>query len=483
MALSIPFANTYAHLPERLFARLAPTPVSAPRLLQLNLPLAEALGLDPAALASLDGVAMLAGNLVPPGADPIAQAYAGHQFGHFNPQLGDGRAILLGEVIARDGLPRDLQLKGSGPTPWSRGGDGRAAIGPVLREYLISEAMHALGIPTTRSLAAVASGDEVFREVPVWGAVLTRVASSHLRVGTFQYFAARRDTEALATLVDYALARHYPGAEGAAGLLAAVVARQAALVARWMLVGFIHGVMNTDNCAISGETIDYGPCAFMDAYDPNTVFSSIDRAGRYRYGHQPRIVQWNLARLAEALLPLLSDDEDQAVSQAQDILAGFADHFQAAWRTGLNAKLGLHTVRDGDEALVQEFLQAMTEAKADFTLSFRHLAAAAGGDATALRDQFLGTAALDAWLPRWHARLAAEPMPERQQAMLHTNPAVIPRNHLVEEALAAAAERDDLKPFEALLAVLRSPFAPPADPRYALPAADGMPGYQTFCGT
>jgi uncharacterized protein YdiU (UPF0061 family) len=483
MDLSIPFANTYAQLPERLFARLAPTPVSAPRLLQLNLPLAAELGLDAAALASPAGVQVLAGNQIPPGADPIAQAYAGHQFGHFNPQLGDGRAILLGEVIARDGQPRDLQLKGSGRTPWSRGGDGRAAIGPVLREYLISEAMHALGIPTTRSLAAVASGDEVFREVPVWGAVLTRVASSHLRVGTFQYFAARRDTEALRTLADYALARHYPQAEGAAGLLAAVVARQAALVARWMLVGFIHGVMNTDNCAISGETIDYGPCAFMDAYDPNTVFSSIDHAGRYRYGHQPRIVQWNLARLAEALLPLLSDDEDQAVSRAQDILASFADHFQAAWRTGMTAKLGLHTVRDGDEALAQELLQAMAEAKADFTLSFRHLAAAADGDATALRDQFLGTAALDAWLPRWHARLAAEPMPERQQAMLHTNSAVIPRNHLVEEALAAAAERDDLAPFEALLAVLRTPFEPPADPRYAQPAAGGMPGYQTFCGT
>ena len=485
MALSIPFANTYAHLPERLFARLAPTPVRAPRLLHLNLPLAAELGLDAAALAGPEGVQALAGNLVPPGADPIAQAYAGHQFGHFNPQLGDGRAILLGEVIDREGQPRDLQLKGSGPTPWSRGGDGRAGIGPVLREYLISEAMHALGIPTTRSLAAVATGEEIFREVPVWGAVLTRVASSHLRVGTFQYFAARRDVEALRTLTDYALARHYPGAEDAAGLLAAVVARQAALVARWMLVGFIHGVMNTDNCAISGETIDYGPCAFMDAYDPNTVFSSIDHAGRYRYGHQPRIVQWNLARLAEALLPVLSDDEDQAVSQAQDILAGFADRFQAAWRRGLNAKLGLATTQDGDEALVQELMQAMAEAKADFTLSFRHLAAAAGGDTTPLRALFLGTVALDSWLPRWQARLAAEPTAaaERQQAMLRTNPAVIPRNHLVEEALAAAAERDDLKPFEALLAVLRSPFAPPADPRYALPAADGMPGYQTFCGT
>ncbi len=485
MALAIPFHNTYAHLPERLFARLAPTPVAAPRLLQLNLPLAEALGLDAATLASPEGVQVLAGSLVPTGAEPIAQAYAGHQFGHFNPQLGDGRAILLGEVIARDGQPRDLQLKGSGPTPWSRGGDGRAGIGPVLREYLISEAMHALGISTTRSLAAVASGEEIFREVPVWGAVLTRVASSHLRVGTFQYFAARRDTQALATLTDYALARHYPGAGGADGLLSAVVARQAALVAQWMLVGFIHGVMNTDNCAISGETIDYGPCAFMDAYNPDTVFSSIDHAGRYRYGHQPRIVQWNLARLAEALLPLLSEDEDRAVGIAQDILAGFADQFHAAWLAGLRRKLGLATVQDGDEALAQALLQAMAEGQADFTLSFRLLAAAATGDATPLRAQFFGTAALDAWLPRWQARLAAEAVPpeQRRLAMLAANPAVVPRNHLVEEALAAAAERDDLAPFEALLAVLRQPFVPPEDRRYTQPAMGGMPGYQTFCGT
>ena len=485
MAIAIPFTNTYAQLPERLFARLAPTPVAAPRMLQLNLPLAEALGLDPEALSRPEGVAMLAGNLVPPGADPIAQAYAGHQFGHFNPQLGDGRAILLGEVIGRDGQPRDLQLKGSGRTPWSRGGDGRAGIGPVLREYLISEAMHALGIPTTRSLAAVATGEEIFREVPVWGAVLTRVASSHLRVGTFQYFAARRDVEALRTLADYALARHYPGAEGAAGLLAGVVSRQAQLVAQWLLVGFIHGVMNTDNCAISGETIDYGPCAFMDAYDPETVFSSIDHAGRYRYGHQPRIVQWNLARLAEALLPLLSEDEDQAVGLAQDILAGFADQFQAAWRAGLSRKLGLTTPQDGDDALAQGLLQAMQAGKADFTLGFRHLAEAAVGDTTPLRDQFLGAAALEAWLPQWQARLAAEPVaPEqRRAAMQRTNPAVIPRNHLVEEALAAAAEGDDLGPFEALLAVVRQPFVAPEDPRYAQPAADGMPGYQTFCGT
>ncbi len=485
MALSIPFRNTYARLPERLFARLPPTPVTAPRLLQLNLPLAEELGLDAAALASEAGVQALAGNLLPAGAEPIAQAYAGHQFGHFNPQLGDGRAILLGEVPGRDGQPRDLQLKGSGPTPWSRGGDGRAAVGPVLREYLISEAMHALGVPTTRALAAVASGEEVFRELPVPGAVLTRVASSHLRVGTFQYFAAREDVEALRTLADYALARHYPAAEGARGLLAAVAARQADLVAQWMLVGFIHGVMNTDNCAISGETIDYGPCAFMDSYSPETVFSSIDHAGRYRYGHQPRIAQWNLARLAEALLPVLGPDEDQAVAFAQQVLADYAQRFNTAWMAGLGRKIGLAEQREGDQALVQDLLLAMAEGAADFTLTFRAMADAACGQPAPLRALFSALPALEAWLPRWHARLAAEPMPEaaRRAAMLAASPAVIPRNHLVEEALEAAAQRNDLAPFEALLAVVRRPFEAPADPRYTQPAPPGLGKYQTFCGT
>ena len=481
----IPFQNSYARLPERFYARLPPTPVAAPRLLQLNLALATELGLDAAALATEAGVQVLAGNLVPPGAEPLAQAYAGHQFGHFNPQLGDGRAILLGEVVTPGGHRRDLQLKGSGPTPWSRGGDGRAAVGPVLREYLVSEAMHALGIPTTRALAAVATGEEVFREIPVPGAVLTRVAASHLRVGTFQYFAARGDTEAVRTLVDHAIARHYPAARDARDLLEQVMVRQAGLVAQWMLVGFIHGVMNTDNCAISGETIDYGPCAFMDAYDPNTVFSSIDHAGRYRYGQQPRIVHWNLARLAEALLPLLAEDTDQAVAIAQQVLAGFGDSFQAAWLGGLGRKLGLAEPREGDEALAQDLLAAMAAGGADFTLAFRTLAAAADGDPAPLRDQFLDRAALEEWLPRWHARLAAEPMPPaaRRAAMLAANPAVMPRNHLVEQALEAAVARDDLAPFEALLAAVRRPFETPADPRYGVPDPDGNPGFQTFCGT
>ena len=477
MALSIPFHNTYATLPERVFARLAPTKVRAPRLLQVNTGLAEELGLDPAALASPEGVEILAGNRVPAGADPVAQAYAGHQFGQFNPQLGDGRAVLLGELIAADGAPRDLQLKGSGPTPWSRGGDGRAAIGPVLREYLISEAMHALGIPTTRALAAVATGEEIFRDEPQPGAVLTRIARSHLRVGTFAYFAARQDTDALQVLVDYALARHYPQAEGALGLLAAVTARQADLVAQWMLVGFIHGVMNTDNTAISGETIDYGPCAFMDQYHPDTVFSSIDRGGRYRYGHQPRIIQWNLARLAEALLPLIAPDPDVAVEQAQAVLAGFADRFNAAWLGGLGRKLGLSVAQEGDRELILDLLALMAETEADFTQTFRALTAAAvQADAA--------PAALVAWLPRWQARLAAEPMPPavRQAGMAAANPAVIPRNHLVEEALAAAAA-GDMQPFEALLAVLRRPYETPADLRYTLPPPAGQGPYRTFCGT
>jgi serine/tyrosine/threonine adenylyltransferase len=485
MALSIPFQNSYSRLPERLFARQTPAPVTAPRLLQLNLPLAEALGLDAEALASDEGVQALAGNLVPVGAEPIAQAYAGHQFGHFNPALGDGRAILLGEVVARDGRPRDLQLKGSGPTPWSRRGDGRAAVGPVLREYLISEAMHALGIPTTRSLAVVATGESVYREVRLPGAVLTRIAGSHLRVGTFQYFAARGDTEALRTLVDYALARHYPDAGGARGLLAGVVARQAELIARWMLVGFIHGVMNTDNCAISGETIDYGPCAFMDTFDPNTVFSSIDHAGRYRYGQQPRIGQWNLTRLAEALLPLLAEDESQAVAVAEEVLAGYAERFNTVWLGGLGRKLGLAEPQEGDQALVQDLLTVMAEGKADFTLTFRAMAEAAHGNAAKLRDQFLPTAALDDWLARWRARLAAEPVPEPERRALITaaNSAVIPRNHLVEEALDAVIQRGDMAPFDALLDAVRRPFEEPADPRYTRPAPDGLPGYQTFCGT
>jgi uncharacterized protein YdiU (UPF0061 family) len=499
-AASPAFDNSYARLPEALFKRLPPTPVSAPRLLKLNVALARELGLDPAWLASPAGVAMLAGNAVPDGAEPIAQAYSGHQFGHFSPSLGDGRAILVGEVVTPAGLRRDIQLKGSGPTPFSRRGDGRAALGPVLREYIVAEAMAALGIPTTRALAAVATGEQVFREDALPGAVLTRIAASHIRVGTFQYFAARRDTASLRALLEHAIARHDPDAaqadNPALAFFEGVVARQASLVARWMLVGFIHGVMNTDNCAISGETIDYGPCAFMDQYHPETVFSSIDHQGRYAYANQPAIAHWNLARLAEALLPLIGVDEAAAVEQAKGVLAGFSPAFGAAWKAGLLAKIGLGDEQPGDEDLIQDLLARMAENEADFTLAFRRLADAAEGDAAGFRALFADPAAADAWLVRWQARIAAGevsppeggaatiPPPARAAAMRAVNPAYIPRNHLVEEALAAAVQNDDLAPFDALLAVLARPFEDqPGRERYALPPQPEERVRATFCGT
>ena len=488
----IPFDNTYARLPERFYARLDPTPVAAPRLVRLNTALAEQLGLDPGALQSPEGVAMLAGNRVPDGAEPIALAYAGHQFGNFVPQLGDGRANLLGEVVGRDGKRRDLQLKGSGPTPFSRRGDGRAALGPVLREYLLSEAMAALGVPTTRALAAVLSGEPVARETMLPGAVLTRVAASHIRVGTFQYFAAREDREAVRILADYAIARHYPDAADTANpyraLLDGVVARQADLVARWLLIGFIHGVMNTDNSAVSGETIDYGPCAFMDAYDPATVFSSIDRQGRYAYGNQPRIAHWNLARLAETLLPLLADDGDQALASAHAALAGFGPRFEQAYLGGLRVKIGLATGREGDNALAQDLLNTMAANGADFTLTFRGLCDAALGPAgdAAVRDLFIDPTAYDAWAARWRERLREEPADTgtRRTAMRAVNPAFIPRNHGVEAALDAAIERGDFAPFEEMLKVLSRPFEDqPGRERYAAPPAPEQRVHQTFCGT
>src|SRR5690348_2845098 len=381
MTVHFPFQNSYTALPANFFARVAPTPVDKPRLIKLNRALARHLGLDPEMLETPEGAEILAGKTLPAGADPIAMAYAGHQFGHFVPQLGDGRAILLGEVIDKDGVRRDIQLKGSGRTPFSRRGDGRAALGPVLREYIVSEAMFALGIPTTRSLAAVITGESVVRETMLPGAVLTRVASSHIRVGTFQYFAARQDSDALRRLADHVIARHYPHLAGVErpyhALLEAVIARQADLVARWLHIGFIHGVMNTDNTSISGETIDYGPCAFLDHYDPAQVFSSIDEMGRYAYANQPRIALWNLTRLAECLLPLFSDDQEKAIGQAQEILGGFPEQFSTAYQAGLRAKIGLFTARDGDEALVQDLLDAMAQGKADFTLTFRRLGDAA----------------------------------------------------------------------------------------------------------
>jgi uncharacterized protein YdiU (UPF0061 family) len=482
--MHIPFDNSYARLPDRFYARLDPTPVAAPKLIRLNVALAEQLGIDPGELATSDGVAVLAGNRVPPGAEPMALAYAGHQFGHFVPQLGDGRANLLGEVIGRDGIRRDIQLKGSGPTPFSRRGDGRAALGPVLREYLISEAMAALGVPTTRTLAAVTTGETVRRETTLPGAVLARVAASHIRVGTFQYFAAQGDEADVRLLADHAIARHYPDAAVAENpyraFLDAVIGRQADLVARWLLIGFIHGVMNTDNCSIAGETIDYGPCAFMDAYDPGTVFSSIDHQGRYAYGNQPRIALWNLARLAECLLPLLGDSEDVA----KEALSAFAPRFQAGYFGGLRRKIGLLTEQEDDDNLTQDLLKLMAADGADFTLTFRKLCDAAEGPAgeAAVQARFKDTAAYDAWAARWRARLAKEAEPAA--AMRAVNPAFIPRNHLVEAALAAAVERADFQPFHDLLGVLSRPYHDdPALGRYAMPPNDEERVSQTFCGT
>ncbi len=492
MTVHFPFENTYAALPANFFARVAPTPVTSPRLIKLNRPLAVQLGLDPDRLDSPEGAEILAGKRIPDGADPIAMAYAGHQFGHFVPQLGDGRAILLGEVIDADGVRRDIQLKGSGPTPFSRRGDGRAALGPVLREYIVSEAMAALGIPTTRSLAAVMTGESVLRETPLPGAVLTRVASSHIRVGTFQYFAARGDTEGVRQLADHVIARHYPQAADADrpyhALLEGVIARQADLVARWLLVGFIHGVMNTDNTSISGETIDYGPCAFMDHYDPATVFSSIDELGRYAYANQPRIALWNLTRLAECLLPLFSDEQDKAIAEAQAALGEFAERFNTAYQAGLRGKLGLFTARDGDQALAQDLLDAMARNQADFTLTFRRLSDAAldpAGD-PAVRQLFAEPTAYDEWALRWRQRTGEEPQDPatRRVAMRSVNPAFIPRNHRVEAVIEAAVNRDDFAPFEELLAVLSKPYEDqPAYAGYAEPPEPHQRVLQTFCGT
>ncbi|RDC73138.1 YdiU family protein [Rhodovulum sp. 12E13] len=477
MNLHVPFDNTYAALPERFYTKMAPEPVKAPEMLLLNRALAQELGIDPDALLSDEGVAVLAGNAVPEGADPLAQVYAGHQFGGFSPQLGDGRAILLGEIVGRDGRRRDLQLKGSGRTPYSRMGDGRAWIGPVIREFLVSEAMHALGVPTTRALAAVATGETVLRERPFPGGVLTRVASSHIRVGTFQFFAARGDTEALRALTDYAIARHYPQADGPLALLEAVIDAQARLVAQWMGLGFIHGVMNTDNTAVSGETIDYGPCAFMDAYHPATVFSSIDHGGRYAYARQPEILAWNLAQFATCLLPLIDADPDRAVARAQAAMDRYPERAQAEWARVFRAKLGLAREEEGDADLAIRLLEAMAAARADFTNVFRGLA-----DGTA-RDWFADRAPFEAWEADWQARLAREEG-DVTARLAAANPAVIPRNHRVEEAIRAALG-GDLEPARALHAALSSPFADPdakARP-YTRPPEESEVVHATFCGT
>lgn len=487
-----PFDNSYARLPERFFARQPAAPVPAPRLVKLNEPLARELGLDPARLAEPDGVAVLAGNRVPEGAEPLAMAYAGHQFGNWVPQLGDGRAILLGEIVDHEGIRRDVQLKGAGRTPFSRGGDGRAVLGPVLREYIVSDAMAALGIPTTRALAAVTTGERILRQGPQPGAVLTRIAQSHVRIGTFEFFATRGDVEAVRLLADYVIARHYPGCAEAGNpyraLLDAVVRRTAELVARWQNVGFIHGVMNTDNMSIAGETIDYGPCAFMDTYHPGTVFSSIDTRGRYAYGNQPPIAHWNLVRLAESLLPLLGEDQKGGVDEAQAAIDAFPALFEAAALAGFRRKLGLAEEHADDAALLQALFTAMAEGKADFTLTFRRLSDWAGATpepGADLRTLFETPAAFDIWAARWRARLARETgtAEARRAAMRAVNPAYIPRNHRVEAALAAA-QNGDLGPVDELTEVLAKPYD--ERPEFALYAAPPKPEevvQATFCGT
>ncbi|ANE47898.1 hypothetical protein SY83_18170 [Paenibacillus swuensis] len=478
------FDNSYARLPQSLFTLCNPTSVRSPKLIILNESLAAALGLQVQSLRSPDGEASLVGNQIPDGALPLAQAYAGHQFGHFN-RLGDGRAILLGEQLTPQGSRVDIQLKGPGRTPYSRGGDGRAAVGPMLREFIISEAMHGLGIPTTRSLAVMATGQTVIREKDLPGAVLTRVAASHIRVGTFQYIANWGTVDELRALADYTVQRHDPNVyeEGNRylSLLQEVIKRQAELIAKWQLVGFIHGVMNTDNMTISGETIDYGPCAFMDEYNPATVFSSIDSQGRYAYGNQPRIAAWNLARLAESLLPLLHDDEDEAVKLAENAIAGFGTRYQAHWLAGMRAKLGIHNEEPQDESLIDKLLELMEKHRADYTNTFRALSLDNPEETV-----MFGTSEFKEWHEQWQARLGRqqEPITSSRELMRVSNPAVIPRNHLVEEALEAAVEEEDYSVMKQLIEVLASPFdySVNQDKYCSLPQTS-IGRYRTYCGT
>jgi uncharacterized protein YdiU (UPF0061 family) len=472
MTLTIPFDNTYAALPEGFYSKQQPEPVGDPALVAFNSDLAALLGISPGEPAQMAQV--FGGNMVPEGAEPLAQLYAGHQFGTFNPQLGDGRALLLGEVIGTDGLRRDIQLKGSGRTRYSRRGDGRAWLGPVLREYVVSEAMQALGIPTTRALAAVTTGETVWREGGLPGAVLTRVATSHLRVGTFQIFAARNDAASLRRLTDYAIARHYPEAEGPMGLLRAVRDAQVSLISAWMSVGFIHGVMNTDNSSISGETIDYGPCAFLDVYHPSTVFSSIDRGGRYAYSNQPNIAVWNLAQLATALIQQL-DDPQAGVEEATEIVHAMPDLLEAAWLARFRAKLGLTSAQDGDQELITDLLARMAANQSDFTNSLRALSS--GG----ARDQFTDPTAFDSWAEGWQARLQGEPEPDA--VMRAANPAFIPRNHRIEEMIAAAVA-GDYAPFHRLNDVLSRPYEDqPEHSELQHPPKPEEVVQATFCGT
>jgi serine/tyrosine/threonine adenylyltransferase len=490
-AAPIAFDNTYARLPETFYERVKPAKAAAPELLGVNDALARQLRIDPEFLKSPAGIGILSGNDIAPGSEPIAQAYAGHQFGNFVPQLGDGRAILLGEVVDVQGKRYDLQLKGSGRTRFARRGDGRAAVGPVIREYIVSEAMAALGIPTTRSLAAVLTGESVMRDRILPGGVLARVASSHLRVGTFQYFAARGDVDSLRTLTDYAIARHYPAARRAEdpyqAFYDAVVAVLARLTARWMLIGFIHGVLNTDNTAISGETIDYGPCAFMDAYHPEKVFSSIDQFGRYAFANQPAVIKWNLARFAETLLPLMADGRDNAIEVANASISRFNDHYNEAYLSGLRQKLGLALEMEGDLELGADLLARMAEGQADFTLTFRALSEAAADpkrdmDARAL---FANPAALDEWVKQWRERLSREDQSgnARRASMRAVNPMFIPRNHRIEAAIADA-ESGRFDKFHELVDVLQHPYEDqPGFTDYAKPPTPEEEVQQTFCGT
>ncbi|OIQ95468.1 hypothetical protein GALL_225310 [mine drainage metagenome] len=484
------FDNSYMRELGGFYALCQAEAAPAPRLVRFNHALAEELGLRIEEIDTQEGAEIFSGNILPPGAVPIAQAYAGHQFGNFAPRLGDGRALLLGEVIDRSGMRRDIQLKGSGRTPFSRSGDGKAAIGPMLREYLMGEAMYHLGIPTTRALAVVATGEFVYRDIPLPGAVLTRVAASHIRIGTFEYFASRNEVECIRRLADYTIRRHYPELIGKPYIefVLGVIARQAELVARWMCVGFIHGVMNTDNMLLSGETIDYGPCAFLEHYDPAAVFSSIDHRGRYAFGNQPMIAQWNLARFAETLLPLLDKDPERAIQLATEAIESFSEQYESSWLAMMRYKLGLELVEAGDAKLAQEFMDAMQAGQADFTLAWRNLADAAESDPAPLRSVFRGNMEkLDEWLPRWQARLTREKKPAAEIAadMRRVNPYVIPRNHLVEQALEAATIEKDFTPFNRMLEVLSDPYTErDAAGLYAKPASPEQTAcHRTFCGT
>lgn len=471
--MHIPFDNSYALLPPQMFTAQLPTPVKDPQILATNADLAAILGIDPADLTGPDAAQVFAGNHVPQGAFPLAQAYAGHQFGNWNPQLGDGRAILLGEVVGSDGIRRDIQLKGAGPTPYSRRGDGRAWLGPIMREYLVSEAMHAMDVPTTRALAAVTTGEDVFREEVLPGAVITRVAQSHIRVGTFQFFAARGDLIALQALTDHVIARHYPDATGPANLLDAVIARYAKLIAKWMGLGFIHGVMNTDNVSIAGETIDYGPCAFMDDYHPDSVFSAIDQQGRYAYSNQPAIGAWNMAQFATALI-LLMPDRDAAIEAFTGAVHRLPTLYEAEWLKVFGAKLGITDATEDDRTLINDLLELMTKDGADFTNTFANLGT------TKASDQFLDQEAFDAWHGRWAARKS----PNAEEIMASANPLIIPRNHRVEEAITAGRD-GDLTPFHTLLEAVTKPYAPLTDDtaKYARAPTTDERVTRTFCGT